>query len=406
MALICVFIGTWFTTSRERQLEGVTLSAPPAVKPEAVVPLEIEFPFVMTSGATLSSALKRLNVSSQVVHQIVDAAKPVSDLTKVFPGLRFQVMRTSDRTEDVVGFKFRFSAVESLELAKVGEKWIATKKIEPTETRLVEFKGTVTSSLWESAEAASMDPNLISEMAEIFAFEVDFAREVKSNDTWTLSVEEKLVKGQHFAWGSVRHSEFINAGEKHSAVLFQMNGEKIGYFAPDGSNLKKMFLKSPIKYGRISSRFNKARFHPILQVARPHLGVDYAAPVGTPIRAVGSGIVTQAGWSGGAGKMLRIRHNGVYETAYKHMSRFAAGIRSGSRVQQGDVIGYVGNTGLSTGPHLHYEFYISGRFVDPMSQKFPSGEPIPENLMKQFQALLTTLSHKRQPAAAPASAVN
>jgi murein DD-endopeptidase MepM/ murein hydrolase activator NlpD len=365
-----------------------------------VVPIEVEYPYVMTSGATLSSALKRLNVSSQVVHQIVEAAKPVSDLTKVFPGLRFQVLRTGEGSEDVVGFKFRFSAVESLELAKVNEQWTAKKKTEPTETRLVHFEGTVTSSLWESAEAAKMDPNLISEMAEIFAFEVDFAREVKANDTWTLSVEEKLVKGQHFAWGSVKNSDFINAGTKHSAVLFELNGEKIGYFAPDGSNLKKMFLKSPIKYGRISSRFNRARFHPILQVSRPHLGVDYAAPVGTPIRAVGSGVITTAAWVGGAGKMIRIRHNGVYETAYKHLSRFASGIRNGSRVQQGDVIGYVGNTGLSTGPHLHYEFYISGRFVYPMSQKFPSGEAIPENLMKQFQALLTTLnrSHDRVPA--------
>src|SRR5690606_23845960 len=136
--------------------------------------------------------------------------------------------------------------------------------------------------------------------------------------------------------------------ELHQAALFRLNGEEMGYFTPKGTSLRRMFLKSPIRYGRITSGFNLKRFHPVLKVNRPHVGVDYAAPIGTPIRAVGDGVVTHAAWSGGGGNVIKIRHNSTYETAYKHLSRFASGLRKGARVQQGQVIGYVGNTGLST----------------------------------------------------------
>jgi murein DD-endopeptidase MepM/ murein hydrolase activator NlpD len=146
-----------------------------------------------------------------------------------------------------------------------------------------------------------------------------------------------------------------------------------------------MFLKSPIRYSRISSRFTTKRFHPILQFNRPHLGVDYAAPIGTPIRAVGDGVIMSAGRNGGAGNMIKLQHNSTYSTAYKHLNGFAKGIHSGARVHQGQIIGYVGTTGLSTGPHLHFEFFQNGKYVDPLGRKFPSAEPVPQEKMAEFE---------------------
>lgn len=171
----------------------------------------------------------------------------------------------------------------------------------------------------------------------------------------------------------------------HTAFLLRIDGESKGYYSSDGSSLRRMFLKSPIHFARISSRFQKKRFHPILKIHRPHNGVDYAARRGTPVRAVGDGTILLAGRRGGAGNMIKIRHNSTYQTAYLHLQNFAKGIRKGTRVKQGQIIGYVGSTGMSTAPHLHFEFYQNGRFVDPLGRKFPSAEPVAAHLLERFQ---------------------
>jgi murein DD-endopeptidase MepM/ murein hydrolase activator NlpD len=224
---------------------------------------------------------------------------------------------------------------------------------------------------------------------------VDFAREVQVNDRWRLSVEQKLVKGQPIGWGAILAAEYINVGESHRATLFRIQGEDHGYFTPEGQSLRKVFLKSPIRYGRITSGFKRRRFHPVLQVYRAHQGVDYGAPTGTPVRSVGDGTVIFAARSGGGGNVVKIRHNATYQTAYKHLHGYAKGIRNGARVKQGQVIGYVGSTGLSTGPHLHFEFYQSGRYIDPLGKKFPSADPVPAEHLTSFKTsaeqLLKTL---------------
>lgn len=350
------------------------------------LPLEQAFPHLIMPQSTLFSVLRSLGVEPQTIQEIVNTAKPVYNLTKLRPGMRFQLLHENQPGSEVIGITFRFSPIELLEIKKTNGEWVAEKKTEEVETRVVTFSGLVTSSLWDSAEKAKMDPNLISDLAEIFAWEVDFSREVRLNDRWRLSVEQKMVKGEPYGWGDILAAEYINDGQAHQAVLFRLDGKNQGYFAPDGDSLRKMFLKSPIRYGRISSRFQRQRFHPILQINRPHLGVDYAAPIGTPVRSVGDGTITMASWSGGGGKVIKIRHNSTYQTAYKHLNGFAPGIRNGSRVQQGQVIGYVGNTGLSTGPHLHFEFYQNNVFVDPLSRKFPSADPVPKAQMVEFKS--------------------
>lgn len=363
--------------------EPVEVVAQPPKLP--IVPLEEAFPHVIAPKTTLFSVLRELDIAPATIQAIVDAAKPVHNLARLPSGIRFQIFHDNAPEQNLVGIQFRFSAIESLDVRKTDGLWTAEMLKEQVELKTVTFSGKVTSSLWESAQKAKMDPNLISELADIFGWEVDFAREVRVNDRWRLTVEQKIVKGEAIGWGAILAAEYENAGTPYHAALFRLNGEEMGYFTPEGKSLRKMFLKSPIRYGRITSGFARKRFHPILQTNRAHLGVDYAAPIGTPIRAVGDGVVTFADWSGGGGRVLKVRHNATYQTFYKHLNGFAKGLKPGSRVQQGQTIGYVGNTGLSTGPHLHFEFYQNGRFVDPLGKKFPTADPVPETHLGQFR---------------------
>lgn len=353
------------------------------VPPE--VPEQVIFPHIIPPKSTLYNVLKDLGVTSQVIQQIVSATKPVIDLGRLRAGTQFRMIHLTDPASELVGLEFYLSPIERILIKSVEGQWTAEKINETVETKLVTFRGVVETTLWESAEAAQMDPNLIVQLSEIFAWQVDFAREVRINDRWRLSIEQKFVRGQPIGWGSILAAEFENEGQLYTAVLFKTGPEQYGYYAADGSSLRRMFLKSPIRFGRVTSGFNMRRFHPVLKVRRPHLGVDYGAPVGTPIRSVGNGVVTHAGWMGGGGNTVKIRHNSTYETAYLHLHRIERGIRPGARVQQAQVIGTVGQTGLATGPHLHFEFKQNGRVVNPLSQKFPSAEPVPNQLMSDFK---------------------
>ncbi len=384
LALIIGVALTGIFTYKNQQL--VTAQQPEAPESLPSIPLEESFPHTIEPRTTLFSVLRNLDIPAPTIQEIVDAAKPLQDLARLKPGMRFQLFYQDESNSELVGIQFRFSAIEFIDIRKMNNAWSAERITEKVDLKTMTYSGVVTSSLWESAQKAKMDPNLISELADIFGWEVDFAREVRVNDRWRLTVEQKLVKGEAIGWGAILAAEYENAGTPYHAVLFRLNGEEMGYFSPDGKSLRKMFLKSPIRYGRITSGFSLKRFHPILQTRRAHLGVDYAAPIGTPIRAVGDGVVNFADWSGGGGRVIKLRHNSTYLTAYKHLSGFAKGIRPGAKVQQGQVIGYVGNTGLSTGPHLHFEFYQSGRYIDPLGKKFPSADPVPAAHLSQFQS--------------------
>ncbi len=349
-----------------------------------VVPIEQRYPYVIEPRATFSESLRKLDISPRDIHDIVVAAKPIKDLGRLHPGIRFQILHAPNEIGNLVSIRIKLSPQEVLLVQKELNTWVAEKITKQIQTKVATFRGLVKSSLWESALEAGMNPTIIAELAEIFAWQVDFSREVQVGDRWRLSVEEEFVKGESIGWGSILSAEYINGANTYTAILFRKEKEDMGYFAPDGTSLKRVFLKSPIQYGRISSRFSKRRFHPVLKVARPHNGVDYAAPTGTPIRAVGDGMIAFVGRSGGGGNVITVRHNSTYTTSYKHLSRFAKGLRKGSSVQQGQTIGYVGATGLASGPHLHFEFFVNGRYVDPLSQKFPTAEPIPPDKLVNF----------------------
>jgi murein DD-endopeptidase MepM/ murein hydrolase activator NlpD len=347
---------------------------------EKVLTIEEQYPHAMARNVPLYTYLRELDVPSIDIIEMAKAAKPIKNLSSLLPGTRFQIVK--DNEDKLIEVEFRFSAVEKLVVKKTLDEqknvthWQASLVTEVVDIRPISFVGHVDSTLWESALKAKMDPYLIIAMAEIFGWEVDFNREVQVGDSWRITAEQKFVKNQAVGWGSVLAAEYINQGKKYSAVLFRKDDEDMGYFNLEGENLRRMFLKSPLRFGRVTSRFNRRRFHPKLRVVRPHNGVDYGVPIGTPVRSVANGTVIFAQYSGGGGRVLKIRHNSTYQTAYKHLSGYAKGVRQGAAVKQGQIVAYSGNTGLSTGPHLHYEFYVNGRFVDPMRQKFPSADPI------------------------------
>lgn len=349
----------------------------PTMKP---LTLEEEYPHVIKRNVPLYTYLTKMGTSSIDVIEMVKASKPIKNLSRLMPGTRFQLEEGSDG--NLIYAKFRFSPLEKLELQKIEGQWKASIIKEAVDIKLISFAGTVESSLWESAQAANIDSYLVMAMAEVFAWEIDFNREVRNGDLWRVTAEKKSVNGEFLEWGSILAAEYVNAGESHKAVLFRNDGKEIGYYTPKGQSLRKMFLKSPLRFGRITSRFNRRRFHPKLKRIRPHNGVDYGAPIGTPVRSVADGVVTFRGRRGGGGKVMKIRHNSIYKTAYKHLSRYK--VRKGARVKQGQIIAYTGNTGLSTGPHLHYEFLKHGRFKDPLRQKFPSAEPVAKKLKPAF----------------------
>lgn len=243
--------------------------------------------------------------------------------------------------------------------------------------------GTIETSLWESMIAANQHPFLAVELSEIFAWTVDFFG-LQKGDSYKAIYEELLIDGESLGIGRIYGAEFTWAGKKITAIPFIQDSTET-YFDTDGNSLQKAFLKAPLKFSRITSRFSGSRLHPILRIIRPHYGVDYAAPVGTPVYTVGDGKVTEMRSDGESGRMIRIVHNSVYATAYLHLSRYAEGIAPGSFVKQGDVIGYVGSSGLSTGPHLDFRFYMNGSPVDPLKVEAPPVEPVSEENMERFR---------------------
>jgi len=242
-------------------------------------------------------------------------------------------------------------------------------------------------SFWlacERLEGGGLDGNAILALAEIFEYDIDFATEVQQGDRIAIWVEALSVNGNFKKYGIVHAARYLNAEGPHEAIRFTPTDDKPAYFTAEGMSTKKQFLRSPLKFSRVASGFSRSRFHPVLKKNRPHLGTDFSAPTGTPVRALGDGKVTHAGWRGGYGNLVIIQHDSKYSTRYGHFSKYGKGIKKGKRVEQGQIIGYVGATGLATGPHLHFEFRINGNPVNFMKQDFPNSEPISKTDMPRF----------------------
>ena len=362
-------------------------------------------------GSTVFDTLISVGVSPRSIQAIIDAAQPHKNLANVAARTLVHVIwHQNPDADNPDQITFKLSDTEKLVVeqtqtvtesvippTKAEIKWTARIDQAEVTSVLASFSGTVNSSLWYSASLSGMDPFVIQKMAEVFAWQIDFSRQVRVGDRWRLVVEQFFVDERPIGWGDIVVATYENGGVPVTAIRFDHDEMKRSYFEPDGQSLERLFLKSPLRFGRVTSKFNKARFHPILKRRRPHNGVDYGAPTGTPVMAVGDGVVTMATRRGGSGKMVKLRHNATYQTAYKHLSRYGKNIRKGRKVEMGQVIGYVGATGLATGPHLHFEFWEHGKFVDPQGVKFPSADPVPEKLMASFNEVAKVALAKLPP---------
>lgn len=337
---------------------------------EASAPLDFWREERIRRGDTLPLLLNRLGVTQDETSRLLKSTRKNPAFKRLIPGRSVLARISQDGQIILLRYLVRDDVLVSIE--RQGNGFTARERAVKLERRELMRAGIVHSSLYGAMDAADVPDSIASEMAEIFSGEVDFHRNMSANDNFSVVYEAFYHDGELIRTGRLLAAEFVNRGEAHQAIYFRNSRGQEGYFTPDGRNLKRAFLKSPMRFSRISSGFSNARFHPILQEWRAHRGIDYAAPTGTPVRAIADAVVSFSGTKSGYGNLIELKHFGAYSTAYGHLSGYAKGVRKGARIKQGQIIGYVGMTGLASGPHLHYEFRINGEQRDPLTLKLPT----------------------------------
>ncbi|MDQ6959494.1 MAG: M23 family metallopeptidase [Mariprofundaceae bacterium] len=328
--------------------------------------------------------LSRLGFPFAEVSRMIDAARPVYPLRQIVAGRDFDRHDQGEHTD----VYYPVDSSHVLRLSLRADTWNAALESRAGTSRQVVFQGEIRESLFVAAARAGMDDRATMNLVDIFAWDIDFARDLRSGDRFRVLLQERFDRQGKLFDSVIQAAEFVNQGHAFRAVRYAFPNGRVEYFTPRGKSMRKTYLKAPVKFTRISSRFSLGRMHPILGYTRAHRGVDYAAPTGTPIHAVGDGRVVYAGWKGGYGRFVLIRHtNSNHATAYGHMRRYGHGIKRGARVRQGQVIGYVGMSGLATGPHLHFEFRVRGRAVNPLYVKRTPAKPVPSTHMAYFRQL-------------------
>ena len=341
------------------------------------------------SGDTLAKVLSRAGLGPQQVHELVTTDKNTKKLTKIFPGDVFQILIDDQGTLQKLNYEI--DETRKLKVTrKDGELASEIAKL-PVQIQRKYAQGTIKSSLFLAAQKAGLPDKTTMELAGIFGWDIDFVLDIREGDSFAVLYEEIYRDGKKLRNGAIIAAEFTNRNKTYQAIRFETDDGFANYYAPDGSSMRKTFLRTPVEFSRISSKFSLGRRHPILNKIRSHKGVDYAAPTGTPIRATGDGKVTFRGTKGGYGKTVVIQHGSKYSTLYAHLSRYAKGSRSGKKVRQGQIIGYVGKTGLATGPHLHYEFRVNGVHRNPLTVKYPTAEPLEKRYMSGFNKIADSL---------------
>ena len=328
----------------------------------------------VASGDTLSTLFSRVGLDANAVHEAINSSKDAQRFGRLHVGQELDFQLGTDGKLQRLSSKL--SDLESIVLTRNDQGFSFKREQVKPEVRTAYAHGVINSSLFLSAKRAGLSHSLTMDLANVFGYDIDFAQDIREGDEFELIYEEKVVNGKQVGSGNILSARFTNRGKTYSAVRYTNKQGVTSYYNADGMSMRKAFIRTPVDFARISSRFSLGRKHPILNKIRAHKGVDYAAPRGTPIKAAGDGKIIVAGRRGGYGNAIIIQHGSTYRTLYGHMQGFAKGIHTGSMVKQGQIIGYIGTTGLSTGPHLHYEFQINGRHVDPLSQKLPMADPI------------------------------
>jgi len=382
------------TTKAVPVTQQQALPAPPEAQqqtlaaPESIASQRVSHK--VEKGDTLSRIFKNLGLSANLLHKIVHSSKSAATLTKIKPGEIIHV--EMDEQKNFLNLTLQHSKINSLfiEATDKGE-FTATSRTKTVELRTAHVQATIENSLYLSAQKSGLPDAVIMELANIFGWDIDFALEIRTGDRFTVIYQEEYLQGEKLRNGPILAAEFINQGRTYRAVRYEDESGSSDYFTPEGRSMRKAFLRAPVDFRRISSRFTKERWHPVLGKKRPHRGVDYAAKTGTPIRSAGDGKIIHRGKKGGYGRTVIIQHGQRYTTLYGHLSRYNKKAKQGSKVKQGQVIGYVGQSGLATGPHLHYEFRVNGVHRNPLTVRLPDAQPIAKKYRADFLLKAQTL---------------
>ncbi len=332
----------------------------------------------------LSLLLSGYGVNNKTIHDIVQKCDGVFDVRKFRSGNSYSAFLSADTLKELDYLVYEHSPLDYIVfgLRDSVSVWGASKLVDTIHTN---FAGSIQTSLWNAMSAKDANTLLAIELSEIYAWSIDFFG-LQKGDSIRVIYDELFVDSTSIGIGKVHGAYFRHMDHDIYAIPFVQDSTE-DYYDQEGKSLRKAFLKAPLRYSRISSFFSNSRLHPILKIRRPHHGVDYAAPVGTPVVAIGDGVVIQKAFQGGAGNMVKIRHNSVYTTAYLHLSKYGKGITNGAYVKQGDVIGYVGSSGMSTGPHLDFRFYKNGTPIDPLKVDAPPVDPVREENMARYDVV-------------------
>ena len=331
--------------------------------------------YQIRSGDNPAAILDALGFSAREAERITRVSATVLDPTKLRAGMCYYTFTTQDSVAAIRYMAFAKSLTDYAVIDLSGDSVRAYEFNKPVSIKRHYAEGTITSSLWNVMKEKGADPLLALKLSDVFAWQIDFF-DVKEGDSFRVMYDVAYIDDTTaLSIASIGGAVFTHQGKAFTAIPFTQDSV-FEYFDLEGNSLRKAFLKAPLDFFRITSRFSNARFHPILKRYRAHHGVDYAAPVGTPVKSIGAGTVVAKGYMGGGGNTLKVKHNSVYTTSYMHLSRYAKGIQVGSRVEQGQVIGYVGSTGLSTGPHLDFRVYKNGQAINPLQMEAPPSLPV------------------------------
>jgi murein DD-endopeptidase MepM/ murein hydrolase activator NlpD len=368
------------------------LAPPPAVAAAAPIappaspgtPAEV----VVAKNDTLDSIFRRMSLDKTDLAAIRSLPGVRRSLDVLKPGDAIHLVRVAASVQEL---SLKVGEAQTLDVVRQSGGFTATLIGNPLDARTRTATASIDSSLFKAAESARMSDTMALKLAAVFAWDIDFVLDIRAGDRFTAVYQQIYQDGKYLHDGELLAAEFVNNGKVYKAVRFVSAAGEAGYYAPDGKPMRKAFLRAPVEFTRVSSVFNPHRLHPILNLIRGHMGTDYAAPIGTPVHAAGDGRVSFEGVRGGYGNAIVLAHTKSISTLYGHMSRFGSHIRVGSRVQQGEVIGYVGMSGLATGPHLHYEYLIDGVHKNPQTVKLPGAEPLHADALERFRSATAPL---------------
>lgn len=385
----------------EPKPDSLSMSAPPiqpyvestqSVDITPVIPVEniadVQPEFItqthkIKNGESLSKIFSKRGLAISDLTKIIHANEIGKQFVSIVSGKEL-IIRTDSKGQ-LHQLVYAKNAIDTLKATRLDDSFNVEMTSKPIEIRITSLQTTINSSLFLDGKKAGLSDKSIMQLSEIFAWDIDFALNLRKNDQITVVYEKLFVDDKEIGTGNIISAEFVNQGHSYTAVRFEDVQGNASYFSPDGKSMRKPFLRTPVNFARISSHFNLKRRHPVLNRIRAHKGVDYAAKTGTPVKTTGDGKIIYRGRKGGYGRVVIVQHGKSYRTLYAHLSNYRKGQKVGSRVKQGQTIGYIGKSGLATGPHLHYEFRVNGVHRNPLTVKLPHTDPIKKSLLAEFK---------------------